>query len=233
MFTSIRYALFTICIIRRGGNFRLLIMTKTIKTTSDIHPSFMITAPIISFVKKILVLGAECTGKSTLVEDMGAYFDAPIVKEYMRTYLSKKPVGYVCQWHDLLPIAIGQINSENQAVDMAIQQQSPYVFCDTALFEIMVYSQWYFNDCPPDIKQHAIEHRYDLVLLTDNIGIPWAADGMRDLPNEHDKMRQSFVDFLDLYQINFVEISGDRTTRLQKVVHLLHQFDAPILSVCV
>lgn len=199
-------------------------MAKTVNATT-LNPKtqngLTIPKPTISHVKKVLILGAECTGKSTLTQDLGTYFHAPIVNEFMRTYLAKKPRDYACQWEDLLPIAIGQIIGENQTISQAERQQSPYIFCDTGLFEIMVYSHWYFDACPSEIKQHANHYRYDLVLLTDNIGVEWVADGMRDLPHGHNKMRQNFVNFLNAFDMGFIAISGNRQQRVQTVVDLL------------
>ncbi|ELA08506.1 NAD metabolism ATPase/kinase-like protein [Moraxella macacae 0408225] len=190
-------------------------------TPKPANHALSIPKPVLTKVKKVLILGAECTGKSTLAQDLGAYFTTPIVNEYMRTYLTEKPSNYTCQWVDLLPIAVGQMIHENQAVSLAETQNLPYVFCDTGLFEIMVYSHWYFNACPKEIEQHANQYRYDLVLLTDNFGIQWVADTMRDLPNGHDKMHQTFVKFLNAHRMEFVAISGNRKQRVQNVVNLL------------
>lgn len=177
--------------------------------TSNIYPP----------IKKVLILGAECTGKSTLSRDLAKRFKTNFVPEYMRVYLSQKPVGYVCQYSDLLPIAIGQINSENRAILTA----NRYVFCDTALFEIMVYSHWYFGTAPSQMIDHINQYRYDMVLLTDSTGIDWVADGMRDLPHGRNTMRQYFVQFLDKFGIDYVPISGSRQTRVHKVMTLLKQ----------
>lgn len=67
-------------------------MAKTVNATT-LNPKtqngLTIPKPTISHVKKVLILGAECTGKSTLTQDLGTYFHAPIVNEFMRTYLAK------------------------------------------------------------------------------------------------------------------------------------------------
>lgn len=176
-----------------------------------------IPSPIASNIKKVLILGAECTGKTTLSRDLANQFNTNFVPEYLRCYLQQKPVGYICQYDDLLPISIGQINSENDAIKTA----NRYLFCDTSLFELMVYSAWYFNKIPQELIYHVYCYPYDWVLLTDNSGITWVADGMRDLPNGHDKMRALFVEFLDKFHINYTNISGNRKQRVAQVVDLL------------
>ncbi|WP_066799862.1 AAA family ATPase [Moraxella oblonga] len=172
-------------------------------------------------IKKILILGAECTGKSTLAKDLANTFDTSYVSEYMRLYLEKKPTGYICQYDDLLPIAMGQITLENQLSKQANQ----YLFCDTGIFEIMAYAFWYFKKCPDDIIKLVKNSQYDLVLLTDEQGITWQADGMRDLPHGRHKMREHFITLLSDFGLDYYSIFGNRQERIQQVNQLLRKLN--------
>lgn len=95
-------------------------------------------------VISVAILGAESTGKTTLCRDLAAYFESPWVPEYMRTYLQAKwdKEQLTCTWDDLLPIAQGQIKLENELAEQAAQMpdRARYLFCDTSLFELMVYA---------------------------------------------------------------------------------------------
>lgn len=173
--------------------------------------------PLATDVKKVLILGAECTGKSTLASDLANEFHTSFVKEYMRTYLEQKPQGYICQYDDLLPIAIGQIDSENKQLAHA----NDYLFCDAGLLQLMVYADFYYHDCPEQIVYHALHYRYDVVLLTDNRGVAWVADGMRDLPNGHDVIYQKLKSVLNQYDIKFHTITEDRVQRIAQVKKIL------------
>lgn len=168
-------------------------------------------------IKKVLILGAECTGKTTLCQDLAAYFNTVWVGEYMRHYLKNKPQGYVCQYGDLLPIAIGQIQQETHTSKIA----NRYLFCDTALFELMVYAYWYFGRCPDKLVQAVTQAHYDLVLLTDEQGVCWVDDGLRDLPNGRADMRAFFVQKLHQFNIAYHRIGGDRQQRVLAVKQLL------------
>lgn len=168
-------------------------------------------------IKKITILGAECTGKSTLAKDLAKAFDTHHVPEYMRMYLEQKPKDYICQYDDLLPITLGQIALENDGLKKA----NRYLFCDTSPFEIMTYAFWYFNQCPDNIIHLVKNSHDDVVLLTDEIGIIWQADGMRDLPHGRHKMREHFIKLLDEFGICFYPISGDRKSRVYQVIKLL------------
>lgn len=172
-------------------------------------------------VKTVTILGAESTGKTTLCQDLAAAFNSPFVFEFMREYLQKKwdDLQLTCTWEDLLPIAQGQIALENRQAEVAAQSGG-YLFCDTCLFELMVYAYWYYGDCPKLLETAALSHHYDLVLLT-CVDIPWVADDLRDSPNERGAIRDFFVKMLNRYQIPFYNVGGSRDERVQLVTTLL------------
>ena len=179
-------------------------------------------------VIKVAVLGAESTGKTTLCRDLAAHFDNPWVSEYMRTYLQAKwdDEQLTCTWEDLLPIAQGQITLENTLAKQIAQTNnaSHYLFCDTSLFELMVYSYWYYGDCPTALEQAALTHHYDLILLTD-VDAPWVADDLRDSPHQRDEISAYFASQLSKHQKSFQRISGDKKSRVRQVVAKLANID--------
>ncbi|WP_372844091.1 AAA family ATPase [Psychrobacter sp.] len=189
--------------------------------------AFNLTQHTPKSVIKVAVLGAESTGKTTLCRDLAAHFGCPWVPEYMRTYLQEKwdKKQLTCTWDDLLPIAQGQIELENKLAQQAMQTADniPYLFCDTSLFELMVYSNWYYGDCPEALTQAASAHHYDLILLTD-VDTPWIADDLRDSPHQRDEIRAYFAAQLRVYKKPFQSIGGDREARIQQVVKLLKAF---------
>lgn len=186
--------------------------------------AFNLTQHTPKSVIKVAVLGAESTGKTTLCRDLAAHFDCPWVPEYMRTYLQEKwdKEQLTCTWEDLLPIAEGQIELENKLAQQALQtaDNKHYLFCDTSLFELMVYSNWYYGDCPEVLTQAALVHHYDLILLTD-VDTPWVADDLRDSPHQRDEISAYFADQLTAYNKPFQSIGGAREVRVQHVVKLL------------
>ena len=175
-------------------------------------------------VIKVAILGAESTGKSTLCRDLAAHFDTQCVPEYMREYLQAKwdTEQKTCEWHDLLPIAQGQIALENQMTAQVAHGPTPYLFCDTTLFELMVYANWYYGDCPEVITQAALAHHYDLVLLTE-VDVPWEADDLRDAPHQRDEIAQRFADELTYHDKLFRRIGGDRQARVAQVIDWLSE----------
>lgn len=172
-------------------------------------------------VKTVAILGAESTGKTTLCQDLAAAFDSPCVLEFMREYLQKKwdERQLTCTWDDLLPIAQGQVALENRQAKIAAQSGG-YLFCDTCLFELMVYAYWYYGDCPKALEAAALSHHYDLVLLT-CVDIPWVSDDLRDSPNDREAISAFFERMLNRHQIPFHKVGGSRDNRVNFVKKLL------------
>jgi NadR type nicotinamide-nucleotide adenylyltransferase len=175
---------------------------------------------------KIAILGAESTGKTSLCRDLAAHFNSHWVPEYMRTYLQAKwdSEQKTCTWDDLLPIAQGQIDLENELAKQ-VEQTTGYLFCDTSLFELMVYANWYYGDCPDAITQAALAHNYDLILLT-KADIPWVADDLRDSPHEREEISARFADELVHHDKIFRQIGGNRNERVQQVVDWLNKIQS-------
>ena len=185
--------------------------------------AFNLTQHTPKTVINVAILGAESTGKTTLCRDLAAHFGCPWVPEYMRTYLQAKwdSEQLTCTWDDLLPIAQGQIKLENKLAKQAAQMSDrDYLFCDTSLFELMVYANWYYGDCPEALTQAALAHHYDMILLTD-VDIPWVADDLRDSPHQREDISAYFASQLTLHNKTFQRIGGDREERVQQVVKLL------------
>ncbi|MEP1087707.1 ATP-binding protein [Algoriphagus sp.] len=166
--------------------------------------------------KRILILGPESTGKSTLAEDLANHFDEPWVPEYAREYLDE--LGREYRYEDLVKIGKGQIALE----DKLAKKADRYLFVDTDLRVIHIWSEHRFGKTDPWVLEQLAKRKYDLILLTDT-DLPWTPDPLREYPEL--EMRNYF---LDLYTqlanesgFPFYLISGNRDERLSKAVKLL------------
>ena len=173
-----------------------------------------------SSCKRIVFVGPECTGKTTLSQELSRIYSTQWVPEYMRLYLQEKWDKYrkVCTWEDLLPIAKGQIALENELITKA----NKYLFCDTSLPEIVIYSYIYYGKCDSIIEKYAQQHHYDWVFLT-YTDVPWQADDLRDKPFEREEIFIFFKDFLERKQIPFTILQGNVQHRIQQINKKLKQ----------
>lgn len=163
--------------------------------------------------KRILILGPESTGKSTLAEDLANHYTEPWVAEYAREYLEEIDRPYTYQ--DLLAIAKGQVASE----DRLAKKAKEFLFVDTDLRVILVWSEHKYGKVDPYITQGISKRKYDLILVT-NTDLPWTPDPLREHPEQ--EMRAYFLaKYLELakqsgfpYQL----ISGNRSQRLEEAI---------------
>lgn len=167
---------------------------------------------------KIVVIGPESTGKSTLSKSLAEYFNCPWVSEYAREYIERLDRPY--EYEDLFEIAKGQIHEEEEA----IKQAKDLLICDTDLNVIKVWSEHKFGKVHPWIAQQITERKYDLYLLTD-IDIPWQNDPQREHPEAEQRNH-----FFEIYRnividsrLPFKVISGSIGERLNNSVEFIEE----------
>jgi NadR type nicotinamide-nucleotide adenylyltransferase len=173
-------------------------------------------------VKKIVIIGPESTGKSTLCKQLAAHYNTIWVEEYARTYLLKNGTSYT--YENLLDIAKGQVEAE----DLAVQQlsiangQPSTVFIDTDMHVMKVWCEFVFEKCHHWILNRIAERKYDLYLLC-NIDLPWVKDELREYPNlvSRQKLYCHYQDILINQHVPWVDISGGYEERLEKAIQAM------------
>jgi len=174
-----------------------------------------VTRDTVHEVKKVCVIGPECTGKTDLSKFLSEHYKTPWVEEYARAYLNK--LGKPYEQVDLLKIAHGQLRMEDEWVYDA----NKVLICDTNLIVIKVWSEHKYGNCDPDILKKIAERKYDLYLLT-NIDIPWAEDPQREHPDKREHFWNIFQKEVAATGVPFVEISGEREARRKKAIDAIN-----------
>lgn len=166
-------------------------------------------------VKKILLLGAESTGKTTLAQALARHYQTSWVGEYLREFvIEQKRLPQPCEQ---LHIARTQIAHERVALATAHN----YLFCDTGPCMTALYSAYCFGECPAELTDLAQQHRYDLVLVT-HTDIAWQADGIqRDSPAAQLAIHQQLRALLQDWGWDYTLVSGTKEERLKQVASLL------------
>jgi NadR type nicotinamide-nucleotide adenylyltransferase len=170
--------------------------------------------------KRILILGPESTGKSTLASALGAYFQEPWVPEVAREYLEK--LGRTYAYEDLLQIGKQQMQLEDEMAGAA----KNHLFCDTDLRVIQVWSRHRFGKIDPWVLEELERRTYDLILLCAP-DLPWQADPLREHPDLEIR-EQLFEQYLEITQQSgfpFTIISGDASVRLRTSVEAIRALD--------
>ncbi len=165
---------------------------------------------------KVVLFGPESTGKTTLSELLARHYNSVWVPEFARRYLQNKwnNERKTCEHDDLIPIAIGQMNRENELAKRA----DKVLICDTDLLETKVYSEEYYGGfVDPELDRAALNNQYDLYLLT-YIDTPWEKDDLRDRPEQREEMFKAFERTLIKYNRPYILLTGDVKTRLEKAI---------------
>ena len=175
-------------------------------------------------VKKVVIIGPESTGKSTLCKQLAEHYNTIWVKEYAREYLLKNGTTY--SFENLLDIAKGQIASEElgirnwEAVNHKLQTTNyKPVFIDTDMYVMKVWCEFVFEKCHHWILNRIVERKYDLYLLC-NIDLPWVKDELREYPDlkTREKLYKNYKDIMVNQNVPWVDISGSYEERLQKAI---------------
>lgn len=159
------------------------------------------------------MFGPESTGKTTLSKQLAEHFKTIWIPEFARDYLQQKweLKQEICDENDMLPIAVGQMKLENEAVQIA----NKLLFCDTNLMVTKVFSEIYYGFCDELLDDAAREHSYDLFFLTD-VDVPWEKDDLRDRPDNREHTFGIFEKALIENNKPYIILSGNKQQRLDK-----------------
>jgi NadR type nicotinamide-nucleotide adenylyltransferase len=166
-------------------------------------------------LKKIVVIGPESTGKSTLCEQLADHYQTGWVKEYAREYLLKHGTEYT--FDDLLVIAKGQLDLEDKC--STLNSEAPLLFIDTDMYVMKVWCEFVFEKCHNFILNQIAERKYDLYLFC-NVDLPWVKDELREYPDlaSREKLYYIYKDALINQNVPWIDISGTYDERFEKAV---------------
>jgi len=182
-------------------------------------------------IQKIVVLGPESTGKSTLCAAVAEHYRTIWAPEYARTYLSEHGTKYA--YDDLLTIAKGQIQNEEEAIlrvhqnrtDHPAQKISNKLIVDTDMYVMKVWCEYVFNNCHHYILEQINQRNYDLYLLCD-IDLPWVAEEMREYPDDGPRIElfTIYKELLINQKTPWGIVSGSGVQRTENAIQLIDQY---------
>lgn len=168
----------------------------------------------------ICLIGAECTGKTTLAQALAVQMGGLWVPEYLRAFTAQQ--GRTPLQAEQAHILHEQLRLQDATLEQAHQQHRAWVFCDTAPLLTAVYSDCVFGDAsqyPEAITLHA-RYAHTLLLEPD---IPWVADGLqRDGAAMRAKVHARIRDTLNHAGLRYTCIAGDAERRLQDAMNAIN-----------
>ena len=189
-----------------------------------------------TLIKKVVIIGPESTGKSTLCRQLAEHYNTIWCPEYAREYLLKHGTNYT--YDDLLTIAKGQIELEEKTIQLATGNKQPAnpnspltrhpeqseghhspIFIDTDMYVMKVWCEFLFGKCHHFILDQIAKRKYDRYLLC-NVDLPWVKDELREYPElqTRQKLYLIYKDIMANQTFPWAEISGNYEERLQNAI---------------
>ncbi|MFC7529554.1 AAA family ATPase [Actinoplanes sp. GCM10030250] len=185
--------------------------------------------------RRVVVVGAESTGTTTMARALarhyrlrgGVWADTRWVPEYGRELTERKLAGlrrdrqeatvFDVTWDrdDFVAVAAAQ----NAAEDQAARSGSPVLFADTDAFATTIWEERYLGSTSPAVRDLVREP--DLYLLTDDAGVPFDDDGLRDGEHIRQWMTGRFRTELVVRGVPYAVLAGPYAHRLRTAIALV------------
>lgn len=167
------------------------------------------------FAKKIVILGTESTGKTTLTQQLAAYFQVPYVLEVGREIIPNSQSFTPC---DLQKV----VKAQSLAIQKASASLAPFIIIDTDLHITQSYSLFCFQQKMHIDAIDAQQQKADLYIYL-NKEVPFVQDGTRLLEENRNLLDISHRKVLAEKGVDFVEVSGSWEEREEKCVALIRE----------
>lgn len=191
-------------------------------------------------IKKIVTIGPESTGKSTLCSLLAQHFSTLWCPEYAREYLLQHGTNYT--FETLETIGKGQLALEEEKLADVRRQRldksqqptvngkqssvdSRHLFIDTDMYVMKVWCEYVFGRCHQFILDEIVSRKYDLYLLC-NTDLPWSKDELREYPDEKVRLElfHIYKDILVNQNVPWVEVKGNDDARLQIAIDAVERY---------
>ena len=179
---------------------------------ADVLPEFQPTLR-----RRITILGAESTGKTTLSRDLSATLDAHWLPEWARPYLEQTETPEV-DHAKMETIWRGQRALQLHGLQL---RDKPFIIQDTDLFATVGYwRNWEAETLPTELAADAARDASDLYLLTRST-IPFEPDPLRYGGDRRETTDEFWIELAEEFGLTYAVIeSTDRGERLEEASRL-------------
>jgi HTH-type transcriptional repressor of NAD biosynthesis genes len=168
---------------------------------------------------RIVVVGAESTGTTTLSRDLAEALHVPWVPEVGR-YYTESILTDGGTWNNSDFYRIGTLQ---QAYEDAIATRSSgIIVCDTNATATELWQKRYMGKTTKDMSAIAADDKVDLYIITGD-EIPFVQDGIRDGEFIRHDMHKWFIRHIKKTGVPYLIVTGDHLTRCQTAVKAARQ----------
>lgn len=165
-------------------------------------------------MKRVVIIGAESTGKTTLATALAEHYQTAWVPEFGRLYTeARRYRGELWRSDEFTYIAVEQARMEDALARIA----NGVLICDTDPFATTIWHERYLGGPSVAVQVVAASRSYDLYVLTDT-DIPFVQDGIRDGEAIRQWMHNRFHDEISRMATPMIVVSGPHDERLEAAV---------------
>lgn len=174
------------------------------------------------YVKKVLIIGLESSGKSVMTVNLANYFNTNYIEEAGRELSEKSGTDTMMLNEDFTEILLAQKVNEIKA----IEHSNKVLFCDTDCLITQFYLRFLEGDEANIKLSDAIDaiNRYDLILFLAP-DVKWVQDGDRseEIRDNRPMYREMLADIYNSHGKYFEYIEGDYLTKFNRCVELVNK----------
>ena len=162
-------------------------------------------------VKRVCLLGAESTGKSTLAEALANRYDTLWNPEYGRPYTQiGRPAG--APWTSSEFTHIARIHCWYE--DFLAKLARRVLFSDTDAFTTAVFHEVYLGTAATGFEA-LLERPYDLFVVC-GLDVPWRHDGIREFEAQRRSMHERYVEHARTSGSPWLLVEGPHDRRVEE-----------------
>jgi HTH-type transcriptional repressor of NAD biosynthesis genes len=191
-----------------------------LRRDASLHHAML--SPVVrrSLVRRVAVLGAPSTGKSTLAAAIASACGGSVVPEHGRTYWLRHQVERRLTPQQLVELATGHREDE----DRLMLDAAGWLACDTNALTTLTYARHWHGRA--DERLHALADacaaRYALT-LTCGADIPFEDTWDRSGPAERDALQRLLLDDLEARRLPHELIEGPLDARVGKAIRRMEE----------
>ncbi|MEZ4987724.1 MAG: AAA family ATPase [Saprospiraceae bacterium] len=189
---------------------RLPVSATMIRTNPTAYWSFLPDAVKPYYQQKIILLGTESTGKSSLAEALHQQLPAALVEEAGRRIVAQSEHVTIDQLYQI-------VHEHDASLQAAINTLQPFVILDTDVYITQSYAHFFFGHfltIEANIYNRQQGRRFYL-----SADFPYVQDGTRLDEAQRNALDIHHRHTLQIFQQSYEDITGTWQQRLEKLIH--------------
>jgi NadR type nicotinamide-nucleotide adenylyltransferase len=171
-------------------------------------------------VRRVVFLGAESTGKTTLARALADACSTRWVPEFGREYWIRHQSGGRLTPEQLVDVATGQLEAEEREA----LEANRVLFADTSALTTALYAKWWHGEVHPRLAELArdAEARYAHVYVCD-ADMPYVEDGTRAGADRRAVAQREVIADLEARGVPYAVLRGNLEARVGEVTRALER----------